>query len=385
MGVTVVGGGLTGLFAAIECAERGARVRLLECRGELGGYARSADGAFRPNYGPHALYSDGPLWRWLRERRLLPPVTASPLTKPLAFHVGGRARLAPPLDMVRALALHRRLEAPVERDFRSWASERFGERTAERLAGALGVVTFHHDPGSLSAAFVWERAVRVTALPPITRYPAGGWTAIVERLAERARELGVEVETGARAGDLPDAPVIVATGLADARELLGDDSLAWPGTRSVLLDVALRARRLDPQVVSDLDGAAFVEDFGVVARGMAPPGRSLLQAHLGLRPGEDAAAGAARIEAVLDAAFPRWREREVWRRRMVSDERTGAVDPPGATWRDRPAIDRGDGVFVATDRSRAPGLLAEVGLAAAIEAARGAVAAAAAAPRRAAA
>jgi hypothetical protein len=54
---------------------------------------------------------------------------------------------------------------------------------------------------------------------------------------------------------------------------------------------------------------------------------------------------------------------------------TGAVDYPGSTWRDRPRIDRGQGVFVATDQSAAPGLLSEVSVAAALTAADHAVAA----------
>ena len=48
---------------------------------------------------------------------------------------------------------------------------------------------------------------------------------------------------------------------------------------------------------------------------------------------------------------------------------TGALDHPGTTWRDRPAIDRGDGVFLAGDTVAAPGLLSEVSWASATEAA----------------
>jgi hypothetical protein len=44
---------------------------------------------------------------------------------------------------------------------------------------------------------------------------------------------------------------------------------------------------------------------------------------------------------------------------------TGAVDLPGTTWRDRPAIRRGNSLAVATDQSAAPGLLAEAGFTAA--------------------
>ena len=52
------------------------------------------------------------------------------------------------------------------------------------------------------------------------------------------------------------------------------------------------------------------------------------------------------------------------------DARSGALDMPGTTWRDRPAVDRGDGVFLAGDMVAAPGLLAEVSWASAVEAGR---------------
>jgi hypothetical protein len=66
--------------------------------------------------------------------------------------------------------------------------------------------------------------------------------------------------------------------------------------------------------------------------------------------------------------MPGWRERETWRRRQVMAARTGALDLPGTTWRDRPAIDRGEGVFLAGDMVAAPGLLSEVAWASGIEA-----------------
>ena len=61
------------------------------------------------------------------------------------------------------------------------------------------------------------------------------------------------------------------------------------------------------------------------------------------------------------------------------DGRSGALDPPGQTWRDRPAVDRGGGVLLAGDWVAAPGLLSEVAWASAVEAGRLALAAAAAA------
>ncbi len=96
-----------------------------------------------------------------------------------------------------------------------------------------------------------------------------------------------------------------------------------------------------------------------------------------IRPGEDADLAAARLERLLDASLPDWRERETWRRRQVMDGRSGALDMPGSSWCDRPAIDRGDGVFLAGDMVAAPGLLSEVSWASGVQAAQLALAAAA--------
>jgi hypothetical protein len=50
------------------------------------------------------------------------------------------------------------------------------------------------------------------------------------------------------------------------------------------------------------------------------------------------------------------------------EARSGALDLPGATWRDRPAIDRGEGVYLCGDQVAAAGCLSEVSFASAIEA-----------------
>ena len=68
---------------------------------------------------------------------------------------------------------------------------------------------------------------------------------------------------------------------------------------------------------------------------------------------------------LLDQTWPAWRARLRWQRGSVRVHCTGAVDLPGTTWHDRPAIDRGQELKVATDQSAAPGLLAETGVAAA--------------------
>ena len=53
--------------------------------------------------------------------------------------------------------------------------------------------------------------------------------------------------------------------------------------------------------------------------------------------------------------------------------RTGALDLPGSTWRDRPAIERGDGVFLGGDMVAAPGMRGEITINSAIRAAQAAM------------
>lgn len=373
--ITIVGGGLAGLTAAISCAEAGRRVRLLEARESLGGRARSAAGPYKANLGPHVIYKDGAFWDWLAERELLPPFAGPPLAG-IRFRWQGVARRVPPLGTVPAVLRLRGREAPVDTDFRSWAAAHSNERTAEMLSAAAGVYTFHHDPGELSAAFVWKHSVRVLLSPPPTaRYLIGGWSSLVDSLERRVRQLGVEVETGHRVESVPDAPLIVATELSQARALLDDNSLEWPGGHTVCADLGLRHRRGDPFIVSDLDEAGWIERFSAADPSLAPSGEELVQAQMPVRPSESSERAALRLDRLLDVSLPARHERETWRRQQVMDGRSGPLDYPGTSWRDRPAIDRGDGVYLAGDMVAAPGLLSEVAWGSAVEAAKLAVAA----------
>jgi hypothetical protein len=375
MPITIIGGGLAGLTAAVACVEAGADVVGHEAHATLGGRARTAPPPWLAHEGPHAFYADGPHWTWLVERDLVGPVAPLPLreVRGLRFHHGGRLRRTPPASLLPLLA-HRSRRAPVDVDFRTWATALHGEEAARAAANLLGVVLFDSDPGRLSAAFVWDLLLRFTAFrAPAVRWPVGGWPSVVDRLAARARELGVRIETSSRVDALPEPPVIVATQLESARSLLGDGTEgapAWESGRVVLLDVGLVPRRDDAFVVVDLDDAGFVERVTGVDATLAPSGNSLIQADMPLKPGEPRAVALARLEHLLDLGFPRWRERVVWRRAGFAAGRTGALDLPGCTWRDRPAIDRGDGVFLAGDLVAAPGVRAEISINSALQAAR---------------
>jgi len=371
--ITVIGGGPAGLAAAITCAEGGADVKLFEAHQQLGGRARSTDGPYKANLGPHAIYTGGVLWDWLSQRNLMPPVARPPLTG-VRFRYSGAVHRTPPLSLIPpGLRLRGRL-APVDQDFRSWVADHADQRTADFLSALAGVYTFHHDPGQLSAAFVWERTQRLLLSPrPSARFVIGGWTSVVDALERRARELGVQIITGERVDALPDPPVIVALELRDARTLLKDDTLRWPSGRTVCLDLGLHDRRGDPWIVSDLESAGWIERYTAQDRSLAPAGEGLVQGQMPIRPGESPVGAATRLEELLDASFEDWRERITWRRRQVMDGRSGALDLPGTTWRDRPAVDRGDGIFLCGDQVAADGCLSEVSFASAIQAGKRAV------------
>ncbi|MFD4563572.1 FAD-dependent oxidoreductase [Streptomyces sp. NPDC058467] len=368
--ITVIGGGLAGLTAAITAAEAGVKVTVHEAHDTLGGRARTADGPYRTNEGPHALYSGGPHWTWLKQRDLIGPLAPIPPLEAARLRLRHRGvlRRTPPLAMLKLLRRSSQ-QAPVDVDFLTWATEQAGEEGARAAAFYSAVALFHHDPGSLSAAFVQERLRRATKLPPEAHYPRGGWASVIDRMAARAWNLGVRMETLARVDTLPrNGPVVVATSLASARRLLKDDSLTWTGGRTALVDLAVRTRRGDAFAVADLDAPGWIERFTAQDRTLAPAGEQLVQGQFPIAPHESKADGVARAERLLDLAFEGWRERVTWRREAVAQGRTGAVDLPGTSWRDRPAVDRGDGVYLAGDQVAAPGVLSEVSFNSALEA-----------------
>ena len=77
--ITIIGGGLAGLTAAVACAEAGAEVVVHEAHATLGGRARTAAAPWLAHEGPHIFYADGPHWPWLVERDLVGAVATFPL------------------------------------------------------------------------------------------------------------------------------------------------------------------------------------------------------------------------------------------------------------------------------------------------------------------
>ena len=183
----------------------------------------------------------------------------------------------PPVGVLRAVRISGRKDVPVDQSFRAWASRLVGDEAAEMGASASGVGVFHHDPGSLSAAFVAERLSRVYSLPPAASYRQGSWGAMFDEIGAYARSLGVTIELGSQVSSIGDGITIVATELESARALRGDDSLDWPSGRAALLDLGVKRDRRDLFVVSDLDTCGWMENFTMPDPTIAPPGEHLVQ------------------------------------------------------------------------------------------------------------
>ncbi|GAB2889148.1 NAD(P)-binding protein [Streptomyces mayteni] len=359
--LTIVGAGLAGLTAAVEAAERGWRVTVAETHARPGGRARTLAAPFRANAGPHAIYVDGPWWAWLERRGLTPPVAQAPPYPGLVLTEG---RLGPwPADLRGTIAALP-AAAPADESYRAWLLRHVDARTAEAIIGVCFIFTFDHDPGRLSAAFVHQRLHRASAGG--VRYVVGGWSTLVDLLARRAAELGARLDTETRISALSEGPTIVATSLAAARQLTGDSTLTWPGTRVVTVDLGLRAAGgPDWFRVLDLDDRIYAARYSLADPTLAPPGQELVQIAAACAPHERKADAEARVRRLLDHAWPGWHAAVEWHRSAVRTDCTGAVDLPGTTWHDRPVVDRGGRLAVATDQSAAPGLLAEVGITAA--------------------
>ncbi len=131
--ITIVGAGVAGMTAAITLAEAGAPVVLFDAREAPGGRARSLDGPYRANLGPHVLYKDGPMFGWLDDRALLPPLAGVPLTG-LRLRWGGELHRTPPLSLIPATLKLRGRRAPVDESFRAWATRHTDAHTAGLLS-----------------------------------------------------------------------------------------------------------------------------------------------------------------------------------------------------------------------------------------------------------
>ncbi len=168
--MAVVGGGVAGITAALDCAERGAQVTLLEVRPRLGGaaYSFERDGISLDN-GQHVFLRCCTAYRALLERiggsggvRLQPRLEIPVLAPGARSATLRRSRLPAPLHLAPALLRYRHLSL-VERLAAGRVALAIGRVEPERDDETLGQWLRDHGQSSRAIANLWD----LIALPTL--------------------------------------------------------------------------------------------------------------------------------------------------------------------------------------------------------------------------
>jgi phytoene dehydrogenase-like protein len=373
----VVGGGPAGLIAAGRLAEGGLETVLLEASSHLGGRAASeVRVGFVLNQGPHALYVGGPAMRELRalgiELDWWQPASAASVFprrgKPRRT-LGGTGQLGRWF-----LGLQRtEPEELAGISAAEWLRQSLrSERARASAAALIRVTTFVADQESLSAD-VAATQLKIGLYPGV-RYLRGGWQSLVDALADKAEAHGAALRTRAAVRRLERWPkgwelsldgetqradvVVLAAGGPDAVEkLLGEETPPAPGPAAELsvLDLGLSSLpRRSMRFALGIDKPTYLSRH-------SPPehrGGVLLSLASYAREPREA------LEELADSVQPGWRERIVLERflpRMVAVSATPT--PNGGGLAGRPAVDRGNGLYLAGDWAGPEGWLVDSALA----------------------
>jgi protoporphyrinogen oxidase len=214
MRVGIIGGGISGLSAALRLARRGHEVHLFQREPDLGGLIATFDLAgTRIEHFYHFLcagdvgYFD--LCRELgidRRLRFVKPRTGF-------YHEGSAFGFTTALDLLRfsPIPFSQRLrfglfalEARLRREWaqldrltaRPWLVDRLGQRAYDVIWDPLLTLKFGSDAGRISAAWVWHRIHRVARSGRRMGYLEGGTGLLLDSLTNALRTAGVRIYPG---------------------------------------------------------------------------------------------------------------------------------------------------------------------------------------------
>jgi phytoene dehydrogenase-like protein len=373
----VIGGGPAGLVAAARLAEGGVETTLLEGASHLGGRAASEwrDGFFL-NQGPHALYVGGRAGQELKalgiELEWWNPASINSV-----FPRGGKARrsLGGTLGLARLLRPLFRAD-PEELGALStteWLERTLPSGKSRAAAAALvRVTTFVADQNRLSAD-VAAMQMRIALFPGV-RYLEGGWQSLVDALTAKAKGAGATLRTRAAARLLhqeaggwtvaldeetlhADVLVVAAGGPEDIAKLLGEKAPAAPGPAAEISTLDLGLRRLPRR---SRRFALGVDRPTYLSRHSPPDHRDGVLLSLASYAQEPRPA----LEELADVVQPGWRDQVTLERflpRMVPV--TAITTPQAGGLAGRPAVDRGEGLYLAGDWVGPEGWLVDAAIA----------------------
>jgi hydroxysqualene dehydroxylase len=266
--VTVIGGGLAGIAAALRCAKDGAAVTLLEARGRLGGAAYSFDrDGLRMDNGQHVFLRCCVAYRGLlRDIGAEDLVTLQPRLRITVLAPGGRravlarGRLPAPLHLAGALLRYQfvslRERVSVARAMQALRAVDPDDPATDARSFGDWLVEHGQDADTLDA--VWDLIAR----PTLNLAPADA------SLAQAAQVFQVGLLGDAAAGDVGHAVVP----LSDIHDVAARRALAAAG---VDIRLHLGATAVVPTesgfLVETRGGAAVESQFVILA---VPPTRA---------------------------------------------------------------------------------------------------------------
>ena len=411
--VAVVGGGIAGLITAIALARGGAGVRLLERAGALGGRALSrVEDGFVFNQGPHALYRGGVFAETLAAYGVA--VTGGPPDFREAVAIWGDERhpfprnfatiaAGAPLNFAERIRMLRLFAMLPRLDLRQWRGRPFSEYTGDLPARPSALVqaltrlsTYVHAPDALDAAAALAQ-IRLAGQGVV--YVDGGWSALVEGLADVARAEGVDIRLSAPVAAVERVPAGWRVGLDAAQSFVADAVVltAPPAAATALLPAsaslaaAVRAaqpiraisldyglRRLPKPTATFALGIDKPLYYSVHSAGatLAPAGGALVHASRYLAPDETAdAAKIGEVTALIGRMQPGFEAEVVASARLLGMPVTYDFPRAGAAGRMAPlALDDAPGVFLAGDWVGEGAMLSDASAKSAREAAASALA-----------
>lgn len=219
MRIAVVGGGLTGLSAALALAEGGTEVVLYEADRTLGGVAGCFEmhGTQLERFYHHIFTSDTAVAALVERLGLGARMEWRPTTT--SFYRDRIYRLATPFDLLRFQPLPlvdrirmgllvfqarfvgdwRQLEAQTSRE---WLLAKAGRRVYETVWGPMLRGKFGALADEVSAVWIWNKlklrgGSRGKAGQEVLGYLRGGFGLMIDAMAERLHILGADVRTSA--------------------------------------------------------------------------------------------------------------------------------------------------------------------------------------------
>jgi phytoene dehydrogenase-like protein len=399
--VSIVGGGIAGLIAAIDLARAGAKVVLFESAAELGGRARTKNAAgFFLNQGPHALYIVGAFKRELDRLGIPYAGQRAGLHEPQGLYEGKLHRLPTSLSSLvftGLFSIEEKLSyanaqkaiidgATGKESFAIWLDGQDLSPVVRKAIEAIArVTTYANAPSHAYAAAMLDQIRR--GLQGVM-YIDGGWASIVTGLETAARNAGVEIYVGAAVERVTVEGRRSRVALADGSEHTADATLLSVGPNEAarmapaIGSLARYAQEAIPVRANTLDLALekLPENAKAFALGidqplyfsvhtqaakLAPEGGAVVHVARYLSVDETPRADAiSELEAVADLAMPGWRKLEKKRqelRGMVVANALVQVDAP----RPGVALDDAPGLFIAGDWVGEEGMISDASAASA--------------------